>query len=113
MLFCSQKAMASPLLYPASAPELTSISAEKFQPVLDIYSLGAMAYYFLTERIPTESQLRTTQNMPLPSEINPIVSKAWDEIILKAMDLDATQRYQRISEMREAILAITKGGKTT
>ncbi len=71
----------------------------------DIYALGATLYNLLTGKAPPESIKRMIRQAELrtPRQINPGISPASEQAILKAMELDAQQRFQTIEEMRQAL----------
>jgi serine/threonine-protein kinase len=56
-------------------------------------------YNLLTGKIPTESILRATRPFPKPSELNPNITARTESVILKAMQINPTDRYQTLSEM--------------
>lgn len=56
----------------------------------DVYSLGAVLYFLLTDRPPSTNRPRT---------VNPKVSKAAEAICLKAMSLEASSRYSSAAEL--------------
>jgi Tfp pilus assembly protein PilF len=66
----------------------------------DIYSLGATLYHLLTNREP--SALMT----PAPGElrrVNPALSEATEQVVIKSMALDPNRRYQTAAEMAAAL----------
>lgn len=72
----------------------------------DLYSLGVVMYEMLTGRVPFDADtpvsvaLKHMQEEPEePIEINPNVPIAINKIIMKALQKDATLRYQSASEM--------------
>lgn len=73
----------------------------------DIYALGATMYYSLTGRQPWEAMKRfmeVTQrhkDMPKPSHFWNKVSRDIDGIVLKAMELNSSDRYQSPSAMKQ------------
>ncbi len=78
----------------------------------DIYSVGVMLYEMVTGKLPFESDtavsvaLMQVQNEPtLPSELRPDLPKAVESIIMKAMQKEATLRYQHAKEMLDDIMA--------
>ncbi|WP_159107148.1 serine/threonine-protein kinase [Azospirillum sp. B4] len=73
-------------------------------PQADIYGMGATLYHCLTGRIPPEAPRRAEGVFMLPpSALNPTVSAALDEIVDKAMALNANERYRSATEFRSAL----------
>ena len=76
----------------------------------DIYSLGAVAYYLLTGKPPFTSKnvlelLAAHRNSEVapPSRLNAAVPADLDQIILKCMAKNASERFQDADEMRNAL----------
>ncbi|HLI07667.1 MAG TPA: serine/threonine-protein kinase [Ktedonobacteraceae bacterium] len=76
----------------------------------DIYALGVMLYEALTGRTPflgdnypALAHSHIYEPPPRPSSINPIIQSAIEQIILTALMKDRLQRYQRASEMGNAL----------
>lgn len=72
----------------------------------DLYSLGVVMYEMLTGRVPFDADtpvsvaLKHMQEEPVPPiEVNKNIPIAINDIILKALKKDATQRYQTATEM--------------
>ena len=76
----------------------------------DIYSVGVMLYEMLTGKLPFEADnavsvaIMQLQSEPKPPrEINPSIPEGLEEITLKAMRKETSQRYQSAAEMLNAI----------
>lgn len=81
-------------------------------PRADIYSLGVIAFELLTGRLPFDSDDVLTVLLdhmhtqpPVPSDLNPSLSPAFDEVILAAMAKDPAQRTASALELRDGLLA--------
>jgi len=83
----------------ASIEQYDSEGIQVFSPRPDIYSLGATMYYLVTGQVPTESILRSTKGLQNPRELNPNISENTEKVILKAMALNASDRYQTVMEL--------------
>jgi hypothetical protein len=70
----------------------------------DIYSLGATLYCLLTGQVPPESTaLAAGQSLTPPRKICPDLSYRTQAVIRRAMAINADQRFQSASEMRQAL----------
>ncbi len=83
----------------ASVEQYDNEGILSFSPCPDIYSLGATMYNLLTGKIPTESILRATRPLVNPRELNPSITPQTEKVILKAMEIIPSDRYQTIAEM--------------
>lgn len=83
----------------ASIEQYDNEGTQSFSPCPDVYSLGATMYNLLTGKIPTESILRATRPLPSPGELNPTISAKTEAVIIKAMQIIPTDRFQSVSEM--------------
>jgi basic membrane protein A and related proteins len=88
----------------------------------DIYALGATLYTLLTGREPPESIQRNLDiNLTPPRTLNPAISAKSEATILKAMEMNPSQRIQSAVEFKEALrpslpapfTAMEKGGRQT
>ncbi|MFH1372210.1 MAG: serine/threonine-protein kinase [bacterium] len=78
--------------------------------VVDLYALGSTLYFMLTRRVPYLEKnfedlvvaKRLTDPAP-PSQINPEIDSAVDNIVMKSLHRDPSQRYQSAMEMIEDI----------
>jgi serine/threonine protein kinase len=93
-----------------TAPE---VLLGKPEPRSDIYSLGALLYLLLTGTPPEEPIVRTQRRLRLPGELNSRLGSSLDDFIMKALALDATDRFSSASEMRDALIQLRAGGKRT
>jgi serine/threonine protein kinase len=75
----------------------------------DIYSLGATLYALLTGQDPPESVLRIGQDILRPADqINPNVAPAIAQVVVRAMSLSPTQRYQTVTNLKSDLQAATQ-----
>lgn len=81
------------------------ISSTNVDQTTDIYAMGIILYETLVGKKPQG-------HFKLPSEINPQISKAFDEIILKCLAQEPKDRYQSAVEMKDAILNEVGGGRS-
>lgn len=84
-----------------TAPEQSQGKAE---PSSDIYSLGVVAYQILTGLLPFQAIVRSrAAKLPCPSELNPEIFPAADDVILRAIDNDPSKRYASAGEFIQAL----------
>lgn len=87
----------------ASIEQYDDEGTQQFSPCPDIYSLGATMYNLLTGKIPTESILRATRPLIAPKDINNSISHTTNEVIMKAMRIIPSERYQTVGDMMDAL----------
>ena len=71
----------------------------------DLYSLGGVFYFILTGVRPIDATERTMEKMKEPIELNPKIPEQINAVIMKAMEMDSSDRYQSAAEFEEDILS--------
>ena len=74
------------------------------EPRSDIYSLGALLYLLLTGSTPDEPSSAMQRPWRGLRELNPRVSGSVEAIVMRALSVDTSNRFQRVEEMEEALL---------
>ena len=98
------RGMGTPAFAP---PEQFEADAEHTDERSDIYSMGATLYHALSGRLPPTSVLRTAtpeKFVSLRSTV-PEVSQQTETVVMKAMELARSKRWQSTDEMAEALKA--------
>lgn len=82
----------------------------------DIYSAGCLMYELLVGRPPFQGESPVSvayqhvrENPTPPSEIDPIITKSMDAVVLKALAKDPRYRYQTAAAMRADIARLLEG----
>lgn len=101
------------VLKPGFAPpeqyEKIDLSDDKQREWTDIYALGATLYMALTGVVPAESSDRKadfdnhTDRVCYPKEINPMIPEFLNNAIMKAMAINAHERFQNAKELAEVL----------
>ncbi len=102
-------------------PEFMSPEQANSAPVdgrSDLYSLGCIAWLLSTGRLPfpqrglTDLLVAHRSQLPRPPhEVNPNVSRAWSDAIMKACAKRPTERYQTAREFAAALTAALHAGQ--
>ncbi len=74
------------------------------EPRSDIYSLGALLYLLLTGSTPEEQSASTQRPWQGLRTANPRISGNIEAIVMRALSVDMSNRFQRVEEMEEALL---------
>jgi serine/threonine protein kinase len=78
----------------------------KTSPQSDIYSMAATIYLLLTNRLPPAAMTRVTQDTLIaPRLLNPALSPKIERALLKALAVNASERYQSMDEFAHALRA--------
>lgn len=75
------------------------------RPQSDIYALGATLHHLLTRRDPRKNPPFSFDKHPVRS-LNPAISPAFEAIVMRAVDLDITRRYETAREMQAVLSSI-------
>jgi len=75
-------------------------------PQSDIYSVAATIYLLLTNRLPPAAMTRVVQDSLIaPRLLNPALSPKVERALLKALAVNASERYQSMEEFAQALRA--------
>ena len=81
-------------------------------PWTDVYAFGALIYYMMTGVRPLDSVDRMIEDsLEPPSRLNPSIPGAMDVVTMKALSVNAKDRYQNMGEMRADYLRLSQNEK--
>ncbi|HZC06604.1 MAG TPA: serine/threonine-protein kinase, partial [Ktedonobacterales bacterium] len=102
-----QQTIAAALAFtPGYAPPEQYQAAGTTDQRTDVYGLGATLYYLLTGYQPVEAPARiSAQALPTPCERNPLLNQRVNDMVLRAMALDPTERFQSAKELERELAA--------
>lgn len=80
------------------APIEQYLDKVKRTPATDIYGLAATLYALLTARVPTPAVLRDRQPLLTPREVQPQLSAAVNEAVMRGMAIEACHRPASVDE---------------
>lgn len=102
------------------APEQARGETESIDRRTDIYALGGLLYYILTDKPPFKADSlsamrhQITQIGPVvPRQIQPDVARPLQAICLKAMSINALDRYDSVTAMADDISLFQSGSPVT
>lgn len=101
-------------LYPARARDTSQLGTDGYAPLeqytarseprSDIYALGASLYHLLTGRVPEGAPTRMAGQPLTPiRDVNPAVPEAVEHVVLKALALQARERFAHATQFSEAL----------
>lgn len=80
------------------APIEQYMSQERRTPATDVYGLAATLYALLTAQVPIASILRNRQAMPAPRDLQPQLSPAVNQAVMRGMAVETRYRPETIAE---------------
>ncbi|MGZ3582987.1 MAG: protein kinase domain-containing protein [Ktedonobacterales bacterium] len=101
-------------LHPMRARDTSQLGTDGYAPLeqysarsetrSDLYALGASLYHLLTGRVPEAAPTRIAgQSLTPIRTINPLVPEAVEQVVHRALNLQARDRFDNAPQMREAL----------
>ncbi len=94
------------------APLEQYLIKEKRTPASDIYGLAATLYALLTAQVPTPAVIRDRQPMPAPRDLQPQISAAVNQAVMRGMAVEARYRPASVDEWLSLLLNPHSGKAT-
>jgi serine/threonine protein kinase len=109
---CEQSRSLSVIMKAGFSPEEQYHSRGKQGAWTDIYSVAATIYTALTGIIPPESLSRLSEDsLTPPSQFGVEIDSRQEKILLKALAVKATNRYQTVQDLQDNLLQIINRGQ--
>ncbi len=100
------------IITPGYAPLEQYASNARRGPFTDIYAFAGTLVFALTGKEPIPATDRATgASQPSARDLNPKVSKAFSDVLERAMRMRVDERPQSVAELSQLLEAATKGGK--
>jgi tRNA A-37 threonylcarbamoyl transferase component Bud32 len=101
-------------LHPMRAQDTSKLGTDGYAPLeqynarseprSDLHALGASLYHLLTGRVPEAAPMRTIgESLPSLRSLNRQVPEPLEEVILRALNLQAEDRFANAEQMRQAL----------
>ncbi|MFH1132076.1 MAG: protein kinase [Pseudomonadota bacterium] len=89
-------------------------AGKKLDRFSDLFSLGVVLYECVTgQSLCEEADSSPQHNVKPPSQVNPLVHKALENILLKTLESDPKNRYQRAKELHQELESFAKASRQT